>query len=139
MSHFTQNLLPQIILSFVICKKKSHPKWQYFRILNTAPKLLFDSWVWYFLWWQYASWDLAFHMIPMADIDVQFAKDQLLLFLREWYLHPNGQVCYLSLFFIVIRFLFNTVYRVIFIPSFFTLLHLQTCKYFRLTQYLKIV
>jgi hypothetical protein len=41
---------------------------------------------------QYASWDLAFHMIPMADIDVQFAKDQLLLFLREWYMHPNGQV-----------------------------------------------
>ena len=41
---------------------------------------------------KYASWDLAFHMIPMADIDVQFAKDQLLLFLREWYLHPNGQV-----------------------------------------------
>lgn len=45
---------------------------------------------WEYPW--YASWDLAFHMIPMADIDVQFAKDQLLLFLREWYLHPNGQL-----------------------------------------------
>jgi len=45
--------------------------------------------------WEYpwfAAWDLAFHMIPMAKIDPQFAKDQLLLFLREWYMHPNGQI-----------------------------------------------
>ena len=41
---------------------------------------------------QYASWDLAFHMIPMAKIDPTFAKEQLLLFLREWYMHPNGQI-----------------------------------------------
>ncbi|XP_070573177.1 uncharacterized protein [Ptychodera flava] len=45
---------------------------------------------WEYPW--YASWDLAFHMIPMARIDPQFAKDQLLLFLREWYLAPNGQM-----------------------------------------------
>lgn len=43
---------------------------------------------------QYASWDLAFHMIPVANIDLQFAKEQLLLFLREWYMHPNGQVSF---------------------------------------------
>jgi hypothetical protein len=45
--------------------------------------------------WEYpwfAAWDLAFHMIPFARIDPQFAKEQLILFLREWYLHPNGQL-----------------------------------------------
>ena len=41
---------------------------------------------------QYACWDLAFHMLPFADIDIDFAKEQLLLFLRERYMHPNGQV-----------------------------------------------
>ncbi|HEX8914325.1 MAG TPA: hypothetical protein VF796_18400 [Humisphaera sp.] len=45
---------------------------------------------WEYPW--YASWDLAFHMIPMAHVDPAFAKDQLLLFLREWYMHPNGQL-----------------------------------------------
>ncbi|KAF0310491.1 uncharacterized protein FJT64_018524 [Amphibalanus amphitrite] len=39
-----------------------------------------------------ASWDLAFHMIPFALVDIDFAKDQLMLFLREWYMHPNGQI-----------------------------------------------
>ncbi len=43
---------------------------------------------WEYPW--YASWDLAFHMIPMARIDPYFAKQQLLLFLREWYMHPSG-------------------------------------------------
>jgi len=45
--------------------------------------------------WEYpwfAAWDLAFHMIPFARIDPKFAKDQLSLFLREWYMHPNGQI-----------------------------------------------
>ncbi|MBI3886746.1 MAG: glucosidase [Opitutae bacterium] len=45
--------------------------------------------------WEYpwfAAWDLAFHMIPFARIDPDFAKDQLNLFLREWYMHPNGQI-----------------------------------------------
>ena len=45
--------------------------------------------------WEYpwfAAWDLAFHMIPFAKIDPLFAKEQLLLFLREWYMHPNGQL-----------------------------------------------
>ena len=45
--------------------------------------------------WEYpwfAAWDLAFHMIPMARIDPEFAKSQLLLLLREWYMHPNGQI-----------------------------------------------
>jgi hypothetical protein len=45
--------------------------------------------------WEYpwfAAWDLAFHMIPFARIDPHFAKEQLLLLLREWYMHPNGQI-----------------------------------------------
>ena len=45
--------------------------------------------------WEYpwfAAWDLAFHMIPFAAIDPEFAKQQLLLFLREWYMHGNGQI-----------------------------------------------
>ena len=45
---------------------------------------------WEYPW--YASWDLAFHMIPMARIDPHFAKEQLLLLLREWYMHPSGQI-----------------------------------------------
>ncbi len=45
--------------------------------------------------WEYpwfAAWDLAFHMVPFARIDPEFAKRQLLLLLREWYMHPNGQI-----------------------------------------------
>lgn len=45
--------------------------------------------------WEYpwfAAWDLAFHMIPMARLDPAFAKEQLNLLLREWYMHPNGQM-----------------------------------------------
>ena len=45
---------------------------------------------WEYPW--YAAWDLAFHMVPFARVDPQFAKDQLVLFLREWYMHPNGQI-----------------------------------------------
>jgi len=45
---------------------------------------------WEYPW--YAAWDLAFQMIPFAHLDPQFAKDQLVLFLREWYMHPNGQI-----------------------------------------------
>jgi hypothetical protein len=45
---------------------------------------------WEYPW--YAAWDLAFHMLPMARIDPGFAKEQLVLFLREWYMHPNGQL-----------------------------------------------
>ena len=45
---------------------------------------------WEFPW--YASWDLAFHCIPLALIDVQFAKRQIDLIVREWYLHPSGKI-----------------------------------------------
>jgi hypothetical protein len=45
--------------------------------------------------WEYpwfAAWDLAFHCIPLAMIDPDYAKKQLLLLTREWYMHPNGQL-----------------------------------------------
>jgi hypothetical protein len=45
--------------------------------------------------WEYpwfAAWDLAFHTLPFAVIDPEFAKRQLLLITREWYMHPNGQL-----------------------------------------------
>jgi len=45
---------------------------------------------WEYPW--YAAWDLAFHTLPLALVDSQFAKDQLTLMVREWYLHPNGQL-----------------------------------------------
>lgn len=45
---------------------------------------------WEYPW--YATWDLAFHMVPFGRIDPTFAKSQLLLFLREWYMSPNGQI-----------------------------------------------
>ena len=45
--------------------------------------------------WEYpwfAAWDLAFHCIPLAVVDSDFAKEQLILLLREWFMHPNGQL-----------------------------------------------
>ena len=45
--------------------------------------------------WEYpwfAAWDLAFHVVTLAIIDPSFAKRQLLLLTREWYMHPNGQL-----------------------------------------------
>jgi hypothetical protein len=45
---------------------------------------------WEYPW--YAAWDLAFHCVPLALIDSEFAKGQLVLMLREWYMHPNGQL-----------------------------------------------
>ena len=45
---------------------------------------------WEYPW--YAAWDLAFHCVPFALIDPSFAKEQLVLLTREWYMHPNGQL-----------------------------------------------
>src|SRR5206468_2846983 len=45
--------------------------------------------------WEYpwfAAWDLAFHAIPLALTDPEFAKQQLVLLTREWFMHPNGQL-----------------------------------------------
>ena len=45
---------------------------------------------WEYPW--YAAWDLAFHTISLSKVDPDFAKQQLILLLREWYMHPNGQI-----------------------------------------------
>jgi hypothetical protein len=45
---------------------------------------------WEYPW--YAAWDLAFHCIPLAIVDPEFAKQQMLLLTKEWYMHPNGQL-----------------------------------------------
>jgi hypothetical protein len=45
---------------------------------------------WEYPW--YAAWDLAFHCVALAHVDPDFAKSQLLLLTREWYMHPNGQL-----------------------------------------------
>ncbi|TAL47098.1 MAG: glucosidase [Chitinophagaceae bacterium] len=45
---------------------------------------------WEFPW--FAAWDLAFHCLPLAKIDSEFAKQQLLLLTKEWYMHPNGHL-----------------------------------------------
>ena len=59
------------------------------RHLNNADIISMpDSWE--FPW--YAAWDLAFHCVPLAVVDAEFAKEQLILMLREWYMHPNGQL-----------------------------------------------
>jgi hypothetical protein len=44
---------------------------------------------WEYPW--YAAWDLAFHCIPLSLVDPSFAKEQLLLLTRDWYMHPNGE------------------------------------------------
>ena len=59
------------------------------RHLNNADVMSMPD-PWEYPW--YAAWDLAFHCVPLAHVDAQFAKDQLLLLCREWYMHPNGQL-----------------------------------------------
>ncbi len=67
-------------------KKGRNSDWKY--LFNRDVISMPDKWE--YPW--YASWDLAFHCVPLAMIDADFAKKQLILFLREWYMHPNGQL-----------------------------------------------
>ncbi|MBD1365416.1 glucosidase [Mucilaginibacter sp. ZT4R22] len=67
-------------------KEGRNHKWRHFdskEIISMPDK-------WEFPW--FASWDLAFHCLPLAEIDPQFAKNQLLLLLKENFMHPNGQL-----------------------------------------------
>jgi len=57
--------------------------------LNNADVISMPD-TWEYPW--YAAWDLAFHCIPLALIDAEFAKSQLVLLTREWFMHPNGQL-----------------------------------------------
>ncbi len=61
-------------------------KWQH---LNTRDIISMPD-KWEYPW--FASWDLAFHCLPLANLDMSFAKRQLLLLTRDWYMHPNGQL-----------------------------------------------
>lgn len=62
--------------------------WQWSHLYNSDVISMPDKWE--YPW--YAAWDLAFHCIPLALVDSDFAKEQLVLLLREWYMHPNGQL-----------------------------------------------
>jgi hypothetical protein len=57
--------------------------------LNNADVISMPD-TWEYPW--YAAWDLAFHVLPLALLDADLAKRQLLLLTREWYMHPNGQL-----------------------------------------------
>ncbi|KAK8730246.1 hypothetical protein OTU49_008173, partial [Cherax quadricarinatus] len=61
---------------------------EWFHLYNRDVISMPDKWE--YPW--YASWDLAFHTVTLAMVDSHFAKEQLMLFLREWYMHPNGQI-----------------------------------------------
>ena len=69
-------------------QRRHKRNWQW-RHLNNAEVLSMPD-AWEYPW--YASWDLAFHCIPLTVIDPEFAKNQLLLLHRVWYLHPSGQL-----------------------------------------------
>jgi hypothetical protein len=67
-------------------KKGRNHEWRH---LNASDIISMPD-AWEYPW--FAAWDLAFHCIPLALVDSEFAKEQLLLLGREWYQHPNGQV-----------------------------------------------
>ncbi len=67
-------------------KKGRNARWKH--IYNDDVLSMPDKWE--YPW--YASWDMAFHVIPLALVDVEYAKRQLTLFTREWYMHPNGHI-----------------------------------------------
>jgi hypothetical protein len=62
--------------------------WEWDHLNNADVISMPDKWE--YPW--YAAWDLAFHTLPLALIDAEFAKEQLVLLTREWYMHPNGQM-----------------------------------------------
>src|SRR5579859_1896988 len=67
-------------------KRGRNAGWWHF---NTVHVLSMPD-TWEYPW--FAAWDLAFHCVPLARLDPDFAKDQLSIMLREWYMHPNGQL-----------------------------------------------
>ncbi len=69
--------------------QRRHGRNSAWRHLNNADVISMPD-PWEYPW--YAAWDLAFHCVPLARLDPTFAKNQLLLLLREWYMHPGGQL-----------------------------------------------
>ena len=68
---------------------REHGRNEDWRHLNNADIVSMPD-KWEYPW--YAAWDLAFHCVALALVDPGFAKDQLVLMTREWYMHPNGQL-----------------------------------------------
>jgi hypothetical protein len=68
--------------------RKHGRNWEWSHLNNADVISMPDKWE--YPW--YAAWDLAFHAIPLALLDAEFAKNQLVLLTREWYMHPNGQM-----------------------------------------------
>ena len=69
-------------------ERKTGRNSQWPHLYNTDVISMPDKWE--YPW--YAAWDLAFHCVALALVDSDFAKEQLVLLLREWYMHPNGQL-----------------------------------------------
>jgi Mannosylglycerate hydrolase MGH1-like glycoside hydrolase domain len=69
-------------------QRKHGRNWEWDHLNNADIISMPDKWE--YPW--YAAWDLAFHTLPIALIDADFAKEQLVLLTREWYMHPNGQM-----------------------------------------------
>jgi hypothetical protein len=69
-------------------QRKHGRNWEWDHLNNADIVSMPDKWE--YPW--YAAWDLAFHTLPLALIDAEFAKEQLVLLTREWYMHPNGQI-----------------------------------------------
>jgi hypothetical protein len=69
-------------------QRKHGRNWEWDHLNNADILSMPDKWE--YPW--YAAWDLAFHALPLALIDAEFAKEQLVLLTREWYMHPNGQM-----------------------------------------------
>ena len=70
-------------------EKRKHGRNHHWPSLNNEDIISMPD-KWEYPW--YAAWDLAFHCVPLAMVDPGFAKHQLILFLREWYMRPNGQL-----------------------------------------------
>jgi len=69
-------------------ERKEGRNHEWTHLYNADVLLMPDKWE--YPW--YASWDTAFHCVALSVIDPDFAKDQLILLLREWYMNPNGQL-----------------------------------------------
>jgi hypothetical protein len=68
--------------------RKTGRNYQWEHLYNSEVVSMPDKWE--YPW--YAAWDTAFHAVPIALCDIELAKSQIMIFMREWYMHPNGQI-----------------------------------------------
>ena len=69
-------------------ERKHGRNWEWMTLNNEDIISMPDKWE--YPW--YAAWDSAFHCIPLALMDIEFAKEQMILFTKEWYMNPSGQI-----------------------------------------------